>query len=128
MQRARCWDAPSTTRRPALRYTRSLAASQPRSRKGHPMRSVVVLAVIVLLSAVLVACGGSAAAPTATPAATVTAAASTISPATATQPPMGAVSGQLAFAGMPEGASASAIYLVGRDGAGLEAIWTWETA
>jgi Tol biopolymer transport system component len=29
---------------------------------------------------------------------------------------------------MPQGASASGIYLVGSDGSGLEAVWTWETA
>jgi Tol biopolymer transport system component len=91
------------------------------------MRSVVILAVIVLLGAVPVACGGSEAAPTATPAATATAAVSPTSLATATQPPSTVSSGQIAFSGVPEGASANGIYLVGSDGAGLEAAWTWET-
>jgi dipeptidyl aminopeptidase/acylaminoacyl peptidase len=59
---------------------------------------------------------------------TATAAASPASLATATQPPGTPASGQLAFAGIPEGASASALYLVGTDGTGLQAIWTWETA
>jgi Tol biopolymer transport system component len=36
-------------------------------------------------------------------------------------------SGQIAFSGVPEGASANGIYLVGSDGTELEAAWTWET-
>ncbi len=91
------------------------------------MRSVVLLVVIVLLGAVAAACGGSAAAPTSTPAGTATALAPPTPQATATQPPPTTGSGQLAFAGVPEGASASALYLVGSDGAGLHAAWTWET-
>jgi Tol biopolymer transport system component len=60
------------------------------------------------------------------PAGTATIAASPTSLATETQPAMGAVSGQLAFSGMPEGGSASAISLVGSDGSGLETLWTWD--
>jgi|GEM_PF-3943899 len=93
------------------------------------MRTIVVLAAIVLTSVVPVACGGTAAEPTSTPVATATATAiPTPTPAaTPTQPPVMSATGQLAFSGIPDGASANGIYLVGSDGSGPDAAWTWDT-
>ena len=59
---------------------------------------------------------------------TATESASPTELAIATEPARTAASGQIVFAGVLEGASASAICLVSTDGAGLQAIWTWETA
>jgi Tol biopolymer transport system component len=99
----------------------------------------VLLAILVLLGALPIACGGSAAEPTSAPTAaatavaspcladTATAAASPTSPATASQPAPTAASGQFAFFGAPEGTSPSSVYLAGSDGAGLRPVWGWPT-
>ena len=73
------------------------------------MRSVFILAVLVFLGAIPIACGDSASVPASTSnaACMATTAASPTTLATATQPSQPEDSGQLAFAGMIEGAPAA---------------------